>query len=72
MFYKKETSEDWFRHSNPDGSLGGVVSKNANIGKMVHIEKTALVIGKAIVPDNTIVEKGQIFSEEGPFHFTKS
>lgn len=61
------TSEiSWTTHTNPDGSLGGRVADTAHVGSNVTIMRTARVLPGATVPDNTLVEFGVFYTEDGP------
>lgn len=54
------SSGDWTRHRNPDGSLGGEVSKRAHVSSTAHIATGAIVAPGAIVGDGARVVAGQI------------
>ena len=52
--------EEWRRHVNPDGSIGGEVSSKAVVDPTAYIERSAVVMADAHVGPNEHVERGQI------------
>ena len=68
MFLRKKT---WYEHKNPDGSIGGNVPRSARIGKNVTIAKTAIIMPGAVVPDNTTINSGEIFTTDGLLKFDR-
>ena len=69
MSSKDRLSNIWQTHRNPDGSEGGLVSGAATIGENVLLDKSAIVTPGSVVPDQTVVEAGQIVSPYGTFRF---
>ncbi|MNL68956.1 hypothetical protein D3C87_1937580 [compost metagenome] len=54
------SSGEWIRHRNPDGSLGGEVSKRATISSTAYIAAGAIVAPGAVVGDGVLIAAGQI------------
>lgn len=61
----------WHTHKNYDGSPGGQVADSASVGENVLVRKTARVLPGAEVPDNTVIELGVFYTEQGPLSFSK-
>lgn len=61
----------WLRHTNPDGSLGGLVSVEATIGEDVYLDVSAVVVADAHVPDHAHVGPGIIVSTVGSISFSE-
>lgn len=58
-------SSDWRQHKNPDGSIGGAVSKHAVIEDDVYIEISGIVTAGATVATGTRVRCGDIVQADG-------
>ena len=72
MFLYRASRVAWLRHTNPDGSLGGLVSVEATVGEGVYLDVSAVVVAEAHVPDHSVVGPGTIVSAVGPITFAES
>jgi hypothetical protein len=63
LFWK--LAGDWTRHRNPDGSLGGEVSRSAHVSPTAYIPVGALVAAGANVADGTRMSPGDIVLADG-------
>jgi carbonic anhydrase/acetyltransferase-like protein (isoleucine patch superfamily) len=72
VFQYRTSRVAWLRHTNPDGSLGGLVSVGATVGADVYLDVSAVVIADAHVPDHSVVGPGVIVSAAGSISFSES
>lgn len=66
----KSNKETWKNHVNPDGSAGGLIGEHVRLGDNVTVAKTAIVVSESVVPENTTLEAGQIFTPDGIVQFS--
>jgi len=72
VFRYRTSRVAWRRHTNPDGSLGGLVSVKATVGEDVYLDVSAVVVPDAHVPDHSVIGPGVIVSAAGSISFSES